>query len=138
MNLTRALDVALPEIPARALATTYPRLDPGATYREHIEDGERIYRVYIPSVGGMFKLPPGNWALAQLFDGQRSYEEIAELYSQESGQEYDAEQIREFAEGLDAGEFWYKTPQEKNIQLMQQTAEERRKKARKHSRWADL
>ena len=51
MNLTRALDVALPEIPARTIAEHYPRLDPGATFREHIEDGKPIVRVYVPSSG---------------------------------------------------------------------------------------
>ena len=39
---------------------------------------------------------------------------------------------------LEAVQFWYKTPQEKNILLMQQTTEERRKKMQGRSRWADL
>ncbi|HWY09303.1 MAG TPA: efflux RND transporter periplasmic adaptor subunit [Candidatus Acidoferrales bacterium] len=138
MNLTRALDVALPEIPARTLSRGYPRLDPGITFREHEEDGKPIFRIYAPSVGGMFKLPPANWALAQLFDGSRSYEEIAELYSQQTGMEYGEDQVCEFAAELDAAEFWYRTPQEKNIHLMQQTTEERRKKRQVRSRWADL
>lgn len=81
MNLTRVLNNALPDIPARNLSQRPPRLDPGATFREHIEDGEPMVRVYIPSNGGMYKLPPQNWKLTQLFDGNRSYEEIAALYS---------------------------------------------------------
>jgi hypothetical protein len=85
MNLTRVLDVALPDIPARTIAERYPRLDPGATFREHIEDGKPVVRVYVPSSNCMFKFPPLNWKLAQFFDGQRSYEEIAELYSQQNG-----------------------------------------------------
>ena len=63
MNITRALTVALPEIPARAMAQRYPRLDPGFTFKEHLDDGERVIRVYIPSVGAMYKFPPQNWAL---------------------------------------------------------------------------
>ena len=51
MNLTRALDVALPDIPAREILQRVPRVDPGITFREHMEDGERIVRVYIPSTG---------------------------------------------------------------------------------------
>ena len=51
--------------------------------------------------------------------------EIAELYSQETGTQYDEEQIREFAADLERVQFGAKTPQEKNILLMQQTTEER-------------
>jgi putative peptide zinc metalloprotease protein len=138
MNLTRVLNNALPDIPARTIAERYPRLDPGTTFREHIEDGERIFRVYVPCVEGMFKLPPRNWELAQLFDGKRSYAEIAELYSQKAGIFYDEEQIRDFAADLESVQFWYKTPQEKNILLMQQSADERRKVLQVKSRWADL
>jgi putative peptide zinc metalloprotease protein len=138
MNLTRALNVALPEIPARTLAQRYPRLDPGHTFREHIEDGQPVVRVYIPSVEGMYKLPPQNWALIQLFDGKRSYEEIAELYSRQCGHQYGAEEIREFASHLEAAGFWYKTPQEKNILLLQQTTEGRREKVKVWSKFADL
>src|SRR5215469_14338230 len=138
MNLTRALDVALPEIPARAIAEHYPRLDPGVTFREHVEGGKAVVRVYVPSSNCMFKFPPQQWKLAQLFDGQRSYEEIAELYSQESGAEYDAQEVREFAAELDAIDFWYRTEQEKNVLLIQQTTEGRRAKVRQRSRWADL
>jgi hypothetical protein len=115
MNIARALTVALPETPARAIAQRYPRLEPGVTFKEHVEDGERVIRVYLPSVGGMYKFPPQNWALAQLFDGKRTCEEVALLYSQQTGVEYPAEAIRDFADNLEALEFWYKTPQEKNI-----------------------
>jgi putative peptide zinc metalloprotease protein len=138
MNLTRALEVALPELPARAIVERPPRLDPGVNFREHIEEGKPVIRVYVPSAKFMFTFPPHNWQLAQLFDGQRSYEEIAGIYSQESGEEYSAEEVREFAADLEAIDFWYKTPQEKNILLMKQSAEERRKKLKQHDRWADL
>ena len=138
MNLTRALDVALPEIPARAIAERYSRMDPGTTFREHIEGGKPIIRVYVPSSNCMFTFPPQQWKLAQLFDGQRSYADIAALYSQENGAEYDEQEVREFAAELEAIEFWYKTPQEKNILLMQKSAEERRKKLQKRNPWADL
>jgi putative peptide zinc metalloprotease protein len=138
MNLTRALEVALPQIPARQLAERYPRMDPGASSREHVEDGKRVVRIYVPCAGGMYSFAPEHWQLAQLFDGRRSYEEIATLYSQERNIEYSAEQVRDFADELETGQFWYKTPQEKNILLMQQTTEERRKKLKVRSRWADL
>ncbi len=138
MNITRALTAALPEIPARAVAQRYPRLDPGFTYKEHLEDGERVVRVYIPSVGAMYKFPPQNWALIQLFDGKRTCEEVAALYSQQTGTEYTTEAIREFADELEAAEFWYKTSQEKNILLTRKSTEERRKLPKTKSRYGDL
>ena len=138
MNLTRALEVALPELPARTIAERYPRLDPGATHKEHIEDGKPVVRVYIPSLDGMITLPLAEWSLVQLFDGNRSYQEIAELYSQRTGTQFDADSVREFAAELEAANLWYKTPQEKNILLLLQTAEERRKKVQARSKWADL
>jgi putative peptide zinc metalloprotease protein len=138
MNLTRALEVALPDIPGRVMAERYPRLDPGTTAREHIEDGKPIIRVYVPNSNCMYKLPPANWKLVQLFDGNRSYEEIAQLYSQENGVEFDANEVREFAASLEEIEFWYKTAQEKNIRQVQQIKEKRRKKIKQKSRWADL
>jgi putative peptide zinc metalloprotease protein len=138
MNLTRVLNNALPDIPARTLAERPPRLDPAASFREHIEDGERVVRIYVPAAGGMYTLPLKSWKLAQLFDGLRSYEEIAQIYSQENGVEYDADAVREFAGDLEAGGFWYKTQQEKNILLLQQSSDERRKILKVRSKWADL
>ena len=138
MNLTRALEVALPDIPARKLAESTPRLDPGTTSREHNEDGRCTVRIYVPSVFGMYSLEKSEWELVRLFDGKRSYEEIAELYSQQNAVQYDADTVREFAASLEASEFWYKTPQEKNIQLMQMTLEERKKKLKGKNIWADL
>ncbi len=138
MNLTRVLNNALPDIPARKLAESYPRLDPGTTFREHIEGGKAVIRLYVPCVGGRYTFDKSEWELAQLFDGKRSYEEIAKVYSQQNGIQYDAESVRDFAASLEGGDFWYKTPQEKNIQLMQMSREERLKKLKKKGIWADL
>jgi putative peptide zinc metalloprotease protein len=136
MNITEALNVALPEIPARTVAQRYPRMDPNCTFREHIEEGRPIIRVYVPSAEVMFKFPPQNWEIIQLFDGKRTYAEIAEITSARSGLEYSEDEIREFAASLDEGGFWYKTSQEKNISLLQQDKATRQKKAK--SRYADI
>lgn len=138
MNITRALGAALPEIPARTLAQRTPRMDPGIVAREHIEDGEPMVRIYVPSVECMYKFPPQNWALIQLFDGRHNYEEIAQLYSQQSGRPCSTQEVREFAEELDAIDFWYKTAQEKNVALMQKSADERRQLQKKQSRYGDM
>lgn len=139
MNITRVLNVALPEMPARNLSDKPPRMPPDAVFREHLEDGQRVVRVLVPSEEAMYRFPPQNWALVQLFDGQTSYEKIAELYSQQRGTAYDVEEVREFAAEMESIGFWYKTTQEKNVQLMQKSAEERRKllKSRK-SKFGDL
>ncbi len=138
MNLTRALDVALPEIPARALSQRLPRVDPKATFREHLDDGERVVRVYTPSSGFMFRLTPAQWALAQLFDGNRSYPEIAELYSQQAGEFYDEQAIADFSAELETAGFWFRTAQEKNVLLLLQSKEERRKNLKAKNRYSDL
>src|ERR1700741_1428700 len=138
MTLTRVLNVALPDMPARVLSERSPRLDPGIIAREHVEEGKPVIRTYVPCAKSMFTFPPQNWKLAQLFDGVRTYEEIAELYSQQTGAQYSAEEMRDFASSLDAIDFWYRTPQEKNILLMQQSDEERRKKLKQQNKWGDL
>jgi putative peptide zinc metalloprotease protein len=138
MNLTRALDVALPDIPAREILQRVPRIEPGVTFREHIEDGERIVRVYFPSTGLMYRLTWAQWALARLFDGKRSYAKIAEVYSQETGSAYDEQAVFEFASDLEAAGFWYRTAQEKNVLLLLQSKEERKKSLKAKSRFTDL
>jgi len=138
MNLTRALDVALPDIPAREVIERVPRIDPAATFREHLEDGERIVRVYIPSSGLMYRLTYPQWSLVRLFDGNRSYQEIAKLYSEQTGQLFDEQSVYEFAQELESANFWYRTAQEKNVLLLLQSKEERRKNLRTKNRFKDL
>ncbi|MGB2626326.1 MAG: M50 family metallopeptidase, partial [Candidatus Acidiferrum sp.] len=139
MNLTRVLNNALPDVPARVLSEKPPRKPPDMVFREHMEEGQPVVRVVVADMDLMFNFPPANWELIQFFDGQRSYEEIAEAYSSQTGKEYSVEKVHEFADALEAAKFWYKTPQEKNVQLMQLSAEERRKllKSRK-SKVGDL
>jgi putative peptide zinc metalloprotease protein len=138
MNITEALNVALPEIPARTLAQRYPRMDPNCNAREHLEDGQPVIRVYVPSAEVMYKFPRQNWELILLFDGKRSYADIAGLISQQSGLEYSEEEIREFSARLEEGNFWFKTKQERNILLMQQDKATRQKNLKVRSRWADI
>jgi len=139
MNLTRVLDVALPDLPARTISERPPRIPPDVVSKEHIEDGKPIVRALVPSQEAMYRFPKSHWELAQLFDGARSYAEIAALYSGQTGVEYSAEEVQEFAASLEADEFWYRTPQEKNALLMQKDAEKRRKALKaKKSKWGDL
>ena len=113
-------------------------MDPGVTFREHLEDGSPIVRVYNPSTGLMFKLSPAQWTLAQLFDGTRSYAEIAELYTEKTGEYYDEQTVTEFGADLETAGFWYQTAQEKNVLLLLQSKEERRKNLKAKNRFSDL
>jgi len=85
----------------------------------------------------MFVFPPESWSLIQLFDGHRSFSDIAELYTAQTGQAYSEDTVRDFAASIEALNFWYHTPQEKNIKLMQKTADERRR-LQKKTKWGDL
>jgi putative peptide zinc metalloprotease protein len=137
MNLTEALNVALPEIPAQT-KEFHPRLHPRLVGREQIEDGQPIVVAIIEGKSWLYSFSPVEWKLVQLFDGKRSYEEIAETFLEQEGLEYSPDDIREFAATLDASGFWYKTPQEENIALTQKLAEHRGGHAKKTSRFGDI
>ena len=138
MNLTQALNVALPEIPARLVAQRCPRLHPEVVHQEHIVDGRPTVRVYVPGVDALFNLSPQTWSVARFFQGQESYEDVAEAYRKETGYEISVDELHEVADDLESIEFWYKTPREKNIALLMQSAEERRIAVKKYNRWNDL
>jgi putative peptide zinc metalloprotease protein len=137
MNITQALNVALPELPAKLLSQRPPRVHPEVVFKEHIEEGVPVVRAFVPGVDAMFVFPPESWRLIQLFDGHRSYAEVAELYSLETGVAYTEDTVRDFAADIGAIRFWYLTPQESNIKLMQKTADERRRLQAK-TNWGDL
>jgi len=138
MNLTRALEVALPEIPARMIAQSCPRLHPDLVFKEHIVDGRPTVRVFVPGVDAMFNLAPQTWELVRFFDGQRSYEQVVEVYTSETGRPISLDEVHEVADDFESMEFWYKTPREKNILLMQQSADERRIALKQKEKWGDL
>jgi putative peptide zinc metalloprotease protein len=139
VNLTRVLNVALPEIPARVLGDKPPRFPPDVIWKEHVEEGQRVVRVVVRGVDAMYRFPPANWELAQFFDGTRSYKEIAADFSAKTNSLLSEDDAREFAQTTEEIGFWHRTVQEKNILLMQKDAHRRRKtlKATK-SRWGDL
>jgi len=118
MNLSEALDAALPEIPkARLTRGRPPRLDPDLVIREDVLDGEPVVGVLQRGTSNFFRLSPDQWNLAQLFDGTRSYQEIADAWTERTGALIEAEDIRAFAEQMESNDFWHKTHQEKNLAL---------------------
>jgi putative peptide zinc metalloprotease protein len=126
MNLSEALDAALPEIPAARIARSRPpRLDPNLVVREDVLDGEVTFGVLKREKGSFFRLSSMQWQLASLFDGERSYEEIAQLSTEQNGVALSAQDVRGFAEGFEESDFWYKSPQEKNLALNQKLIAQR-------------
>lgn len=118
MNLSEALDAALPEMPKTRLGRERPPcLDPDLLMREEVLDGEPTIGLLQRSSSLYFRLSPSQWDLAKLFDGSRSYEEIAELFSANTDAAITPEEVRSFADGMEGSGFWYKTPQEKNLAL---------------------
>ena len=139
MNIVEALNVALPEIPERlARQKRIPKMDPRLVAREHVLDGVRVVLVLIPGGHGYYTLPPVNWELIQLFDGERTYEEIAELFAARTGMAVSGDWVLEFANDNADAAFWSKTLQEKNARFREELAEKRRARTSKKSKWSNL
>lgn len=135
MNLSEALDAALPEIPRTRLARSRPpRLNPGLIVREDVTEAEPFVGVLERGKANYFRFPPAQWQLALLFDGVRSYEEIADLYNEQHGGEITAEDARAFADNMEEADFWYKTPQEKNLALSEKLIAQRSRRAGRKSK----
>ncbi|HSY03734.1 MAG TPA: HlyD family efflux transporter periplasmic adaptor subunit [Acidobacteriaceae bacterium] len=138
MNLAEALNAALPDLPAKKARVGYPRVDPGLIWHENTDAGEPIIVAMIRGRDSFFRFPPDQWKIIELFDGTRSWEDVAEVYAELYGTRFDPDDLREFTSGLDAINFWYKTPFEKNIALQQKLEEGRHKHSHKKSKWGDV
>ncbi len=135
MNLSEALDAALPEIPrARLTRARPPRLDPELIVREDILDGEPIVGVLQREKANYFRFDRSQWQLATLFDGIRSYDEIAASFAEQTGMAISTELVRGFAQSMDESEFWYQSPQEKNIAMNEKLMAQRNRRAQRKSK----
>jgi putative peptide zinc metalloprotease protein len=135
MNLSEALDAALPEIArARFTRNTCPRLDPDLIVREDVLDGEPVIGVLQRGRANYFRFQPAQWKLAQLFNGVRSFDEISALYTAETGTFVAPEDVRFFAENMEENDFWYRTPQERNLALSEKLMAQRGRRAQQKSK----
>ena len=133
MNILEALEVALPDLPAQSAQRRFPKLDPRVIYREHIEQGERVVLAKMPGSDVYLRFTPDQWRLLQLFDGERSYAQIADMIHQQANLAFTEDDVREFAASLEGqGDLFYRTPLEKNITLRQKMSSERQKRGRFH------
>ena len=139
MNIVEALNVALPEIPERlARQKRVPRMDPRLVGRGHVLDGVPVVRVLIPDNHEFYTLPPEYWELLQLFDGERTYEEIAGLFTARTGMPVTADWVLQFATENAEAAFWSKTLQEKNARFREELVDKRRARTHKKSKWGNL
>jgi putative peptide zinc metalloprotease protein len=135
MNLSEALDAALPEIPQARLARARPPcLDPDLIVRDDVIDGEPIVGVFKREKSSFFRFDQSQWQLALLFDGVRSYQEIAEQFTADTGAPMSSADVQVFADGLEESGFWYKTPQEKNVALNEKLIAQRGRRAARKSK----
>src|SRR6266404_5861794 len=138
MNLAEALNSALPELPVhQARAKRLPKLDPKLIAKQQIEGGEAVVVANIRGTTDLYRFSPVQWELIQLFDGVRDYVQVADEFKHRTGIEYSPEDIREFAGNM-GDNFWYKTPQERNIALSQKLAEHRHQHIKKASKFGDV
>ena len=139
MNLARVLEVALPDTPPLRQRKGFPRMHPRHVAREHNEREGPLVMVLVPDGPNcFFRFNPFQYKLAMLFDGERSYEQVAEAFLQQTGIQLDPANVREFADGLDESDFWYKTPQEQSIQFCEQLVDQRKKKVERKRDFGDL
>jgi len=134
MNLTEALHVALPDLPPRSVRKRCPRLHPHVLARTQMESGEPVIYAIVSGANQLYRFTPQQWELLQLFNGERSYEEVSNTFRARAGVYYSPESIQEYVSELE--EIWYTAPQEPNVMAAQKGAEERHKRATK--KFADI
>ncbi|MGA8492712.1 MAG: HlyD family efflux transporter periplasmic adaptor subunit [Terriglobales bacterium] len=136
MNLAEVLNVALPELPARRIGKSFPRLHPKLIAREQVENGVPIMVAMVSGGKHILRFSREQWQLVQLFDGVRSYTDIAGALQQQTSIELDEQQVREFADSLREADVWYQTPLEKNVTGAEKLADQRQR--RKNQKKVDL
>jgi putative peptide zinc metalloprotease protein len=132
MNITEALNVALPDLPARSLRRMHPRLHPRIVTREHLEDGQPVIYAIVSGANQLYRFTPSQWELVQLFDGERSYEDVSRIFKERTGVYYSPSDIQEYVSELD--EIWYSSPLS-NVTATQKEAEGRHRRTKQ---WDDI
>ncbi len=131
MNILEALDAALPEMAAKSARRSHPKLDPQVISKEHIEHGVKVVLAKMPGSDSFIRLTPEQWRLLELFDGERSYEDVAGLTEEKTGVPFTEDDVKEFAAFLqDQTDLFCCTPLEKNITLKQKLGADRYKRKR--------
>jgi putative peptide zinc metalloprotease protein len=139
MNIVRALDVALPELPPQIVRKIPPKLIANVVAKEHIEKGKPVVITKAPGSEFIFRFSPLQWQLLQMFDGVSTHDEIAERFGAETGTPLTGDDVREFTSYLQAeSKLLYRTPMEQNIALQQELRASRGKKKKRSVDFADV
>ena len=139
MNLAEALVQALPELPSQVSTKRKYKFNPQLIFREELnENGDTVIVVWVPEKQAMYYLDRGQFDLFQLFDGERTFAEVAQAYEEMSGTPMPEEDVKQFAiSSVDTGLF-YESAQERNITLSQKLMDERQRRIKKKSKFGDL
>lgn len=138
MNIVRALEVALPELPERIVRETPPKLDPHLISKQHIENGQPVVLVKMPGTDLVFRFSPLQWQLIQMFDGRSSWEEISLRFERETGNTVPEEDVKELASFLQKSPLLYKSPLERNITLQEELRSSRKKRRSRNLDFAEI
>ncbi len=131
MNLTQILNVTLPEPPTR-LREKFPRPYPSMIAKDHFErEGHMVHVILPDGPSHFFRFSAVQFELIKLFDGRRSYQQIAEIFTQQQRVRYTEDFVRTFAENMEKKEFWYRSPQDESLALYHKLQGDRTKTLRK-------
>ncbi len=139
MNIVRALEVALPEMPERIVRRTPPKLDPRVIFKEHIENGQPTVLVKLPGSDLLFRFSPLQWRLIQMFDGRSSWGEISTRFEAETGTAVLEQDVSELASFLQSNSpLIWKSPLERNITLQEELRSSRKKRRSRQVDFAEI
>jgi putative peptide zinc metalloprotease protein len=132
MNLTQVMNVTLPEPPAARMRDSYPCCSPKMIAKDHFEREGHMVHVIIPDgPSHFFRFSKQQFELIKLFDGKRSYAEIARTFAREQKIGVNAEFVQTFAENMEKKDFWYRSPEEESVVLYNKLAGDRHKTLQK-------
>src|SRR5215469_2055538 len=139
MNIVRALEVALPDLPERLIRQIPPKLDPRVISRQHIESGDAVVLAKMPGTELVFRFSPLQWTLIQMFDGNSSWEDICTRFERETASSVSEDDVKELASFLQAKTpLMYKSPLERNITLQEELRASRKKRRSRNIDFADI
>jgi putative peptide zinc metalloprotease protein len=136
MNIIRALDVALPELHAQRKLQLLPKMERSLIAREHLEAGTPTVILMKPKSDCYYRISPDEWTALQLFNGQRSYQQIAELFQEQTGKNCSEEDMRAFAKSIADTNLIERTRLDANVTLSEELKKQREK--RRKPKWGDL
>jgi putative peptide zinc metalloprotease protein len=138
MNIGGCADSAIWQTASERVRPGTPKLDPRVIAHEQIEGGVRTVLAMQYGGEGFYRLSPDDWTLMQLFDGQRSFGEVAQEFEARAGIRYTEEQLAEFVDAFRDTELFYKTPSERNLALMEALVRDRKRRRRKKLDLSDI